>query len=181
MQRRLSGVLRLSALKKPLGVYKPWYQIEVKDKIFNEIVDRLANGESLVSICRTDGYPSGASFLYWVENNPLYAKQYARAMKVRADMNAEHILDTARTEPNVAKARNIMDALKWHNEKMAPKKYGARVFSENETNLNMKQKIDFRFMPQEVRTKLREALMLQLNPPTIDAEETESEPEMQSE
>ena len=167
----------MSALSKHKGPSKPWHEIEVQEQMFDEIVGRITNGESLAAVCRDQSkqYPSPASFLHWVQNNPAFAKRYARAMQIRADVNAELVLDTAREEPNPMRARNVIDALRWHAAKLAPKKYGDRVFSENETTVNVQQKVDFTAIPQEVRQKLREALMLQLNPPTIDGELAESE------
>ena len=152
---------------------KPWHNIDVKEEMFDEIVERIVNGESLVRVCGdvNKQYPSPARFLYWVDNNPMYAKRYARAAQIRADVNAEIILETPEREVNQHKARNMMDARRWHNEKMYPKKYGARVLQESYQNINIKQKIDFSALSQHVRQQLREALLKQMNPLTIEHEE----------
>ena len=59
---------------------KPWYSVDVKEDIFNEIIGRLANGESLRQVCadRSKVYPTPAGFLYWVSENPAFTKHYAR-------------------------------------------------------------------------------------------------------
>lgn len=158
------------ALKKPKGQSPAWYDDDVKDEMFHHIVGRMANGENLIAVFRNlpEGYPkSAATFLYWVSENPEYANQYARAMKVRADIQAEDILNIAETEPNQFKARNMIDARKWHNAKSQPKKYGDKVLQESNINVTART-IDSSLLSQEVRDQLRAALAAQLEPPTID-------------
>ena len=74
---------------------RPWHDVEVKEDIFNEIVGRLANGESLRQVCADSSkvYPMPDGFLYWVSENPAFTKHYARAMQIRAEMNSELILE----------------------------------------------------------------------------------------
>lgn len=160
----------MSGRPKQKHLQKPWHDVEVQDAMFDEMVGKLANGDNLVNLCRSNkDFPSPASFLRWVDDNPEYAKRYARAAQIRADVHAEKIVDVAETENNPAKARNIIDAIKWHNEKSSPKKYGAKILQES--NVNVTNRIDLRAMSYGVRQELRNALMAQLNPPTIEHED----------
>lgn len=142
----------------------PWADPNVREEMLLEIIGRIAEGESLTRICleKEKGYCSPATFLFWIGKNPILAKHYARAIEIRSDINVEMIVDIADTEANVAKARNMMDARKYHNEKLAPKKYGAKVFAESNTNIDIKQKIDLTMIPAQVREQLRSALMKQI-------------------
>jgi len=157
-------------LPKNKDLIRPWHDVDVKDEMFDEIVGRMANGESLARICRDTekAYPSPAAFLKWVSDNPFYQKRYARAMEIRSDVNVEVMLDIAENETNAVKARNMIDVRKYHNEKLSPKKYGAKVLQES--NVNIRQKIDFSVMPAHVRQQLREALMRQIQPTLIEAD-----------
>jgi hypothetical protein len=102
-----------------------------------------------------------------VGKNPAFAEHYARAMEIRADVNAELIIAYSHEE-NAAVARSKMDALKWHNEKMCGlKKYGRLVATENTLTVNVKPKLDFSAMPQEMRDQLRAMLTKQLNAPKV--------------
>jgi hypothetical protein len=114
-------------------------------EIADEICERLAEGESLRSICRSDGMPVQATVFRWLSIDEAFLKQYARAREAQADRLADEILDiaddsshdTESTEhgdrPNnewIARSRLRVDARKWLASKMAPKKYGDKVTQE---------------------------------------------------
>lgn len=150
----------------------PWQTDEIKKEVALEIIAQISEGESLIKICANnkDIYPSPATFLFWIGKDPLLAKHYARAIEIRSDLNVEKILDIADDDPNPARARNRIEARRYHNEKLAPKKYGAKVFAENNTNIDIKQKIDFTMIPAQVRDQLRQAIMKQIE---LQAEDVE--------
>ena len=145
-----------------------WPMPDNSGELFRDIIRRISEGEALVRICadkNEDGsakYPSPATFLRWVGKDPFYAKQYARAIEIRSDLNVEMIVDIADTDPNVAWARNKIDARKYHNEKLAPKKYGAKFLSESTLDVNLKQKVDLTVISSQVRNQLRQALLMQI-------------------
>lgn len=110
------------------------------------ILDRVANGESLSSICDAEDMPTRKTFFQWVKENPGIQAQYEFAIQMRADKLAEDILAIAddgtgdtytdadgneRTNHDVvARSRLRVDARKWLASKMAPKKYGERIQQE---------------------------------------------------
>jgi hypothetical protein len=162
------------------GPKRPWYDPDIKEEMFENILERMVNGESLVHICETraeywpnETYPSIAAFYSWIYANPKYKARYDEAMKMRSDSMLESIIHISDTEPNPAIARNKIDARKWHNEKMSPKRYGVKVLAES--NVNMNHKVDLALVPAHVREELRAALLKQLGAPTIDGEATEDE------
>lgn len=123
------------------GKNKP--SIVYSDKLLAVILDRVASGESLCTICDADDMPSRKSFFQWVKDNPEIQAQYEFAIQMRADKFAEDIIQISddgtrdtytdengneRTNQDViARSRLRVDARKWLASKMAPKKYGDRV------------------------------------------------------
>lgn len=121
--------------------------IAYSDGLLASILDRVANGESLSSVCDADDMPSRKSFFQWVKENPEIQAQYEFAIQMRADKLAEEILAIAddgmsdtytdengneRTNQEViARSRLRVDARKWLAGKMAPKKYGDKLTNEH--------------------------------------------------
>jgi hypothetical protein len=105
---------------------------EYTPEIADAICERLAAGESLLSICTGDEYPAESTVRGWaLDDREGFAAKYARAREMQADRHAEQIVDIADTEEDPQKARNRMDARKWFAAKVAPKKYGERTTLEH--------------------------------------------------
>ncbi|MFN6267157.1 MAG: hypothetical protein ACK45D_13070 [Alphaproteobacteria bacterium] len=95
--------------------------------IADEICERLAEGESLRTICNDDDMPGRSTVNRWLAENEAFRDQYARARDVQADLYAERIVDDAMVATDAGLGRLRMDALKWAASKLAPKKYGDKV------------------------------------------------------
>ena len=106
-------------------------------EITDEICVRLAEGESLRSICRDEHLPQKSSILLWVVNgrniegtDRLFSDQYRIAREAGGFSHADEALDLRHdvregsVDPQSAKV--ILDALKWGAERMAPKHHSAR-------------------------------------------------------
>jgi hypothetical protein len=106
------------------------------------ICARLAEGQSLRSICEADDMPARSVVFKWLADNKDFADQYARAREAQADHLFEEILtiaddgsnDTYKTDDGeatnhdvIARSRLRVDARKWMAAKMAPKKYGDKL------------------------------------------------------
>jgi hypothetical protein len=52
---------------------------------------------------------------------------YAHARERQQEVFAAEVVLIADTEPDPARARNRMDARKWHASKVAPKKWGDKI------------------------------------------------------
>ena len=112
------------------------------------ICERLAEGESLRSICATEGMPSKAMVFRWLGARKEFADQYARAREAQADALADEILNISddgrndtyqdedgnvRTDQDViARSRLRVDARKWIASKLKPKVYGDKIEPEDE-------------------------------------------------
>lgn len=107
-----------------------------------EICERLALGESLRGICRSEGMPSQTTVFRWLDTDEAFREQYARARTKQAEFYLDEIIaisddtthDTKYTEsgeqPNsewISRSRLRVDARKWVMSKLAPKKYGEKI------------------------------------------------------
>ena len=100
-------------------------------ELADAICARLAEGESLLSICRDDGMPAESTVRHWVaEDREGFFAKYAHARDIGLDHQADRIIEIADTEEDPARARVMIDARKWHLSKMAPKRYGEKVTTE---------------------------------------------------
>lgn len=96
-------------------------------EIANDICERLAEGESLRTICSEEDYPDRTTVRRWIKANDEFRLQYAHARECQAETYAEKIVDDAMTATDAAIGRLRMDALKWAASKLAPKKYGDKI------------------------------------------------------
>ncbi len=96
-------------------------------EIADAICEKIADGQSLRSICLAEDMPNKATVFRWLAN-PAFHDQYAHARETQADSLADDITDIAdddKLEPNDKRVR--IDARKWLAGKMRPKKYGEAI------------------------------------------------------
>ena len=112
------------------------------------ICERLAEGESLRTICRSDGMPSRTEVFRWLADdaNAAFRDQYARAKEFGIEAMADdiqEISDDARNDwmeangednagwrangEHIQRSRLRVDSRKWILSKLAPKKYGDKI------------------------------------------------------
>lgn len=120
------------------------------EEIASLICGRMAEGESLRSICRDDAMPALSSVFLWVSKHPEFSEQYKLAMASRADAMFEDMIDIADDGRNdyivngdgeerfntehVQRSRLRLDTRKWMLSKMLPKKYGDKHIEEESGN-----------------------------------------------
>jgi hypothetical protein len=103
-----------------------------------EICGRLAGGESLYSICKSDHMPDIVTVYRWMVKDEDFRQQYARAREDQAETHADQMQEIAdemppldangRTDSGwVQWQRNRIDTRKWIAAKLKPKKYGDKV------------------------------------------------------
>lgn len=123
---------------------------KLNDKLAQAIFLRMAQGESLLQICRDPDMPSKSTVLKWASENKEFSDQYAQARADLLDYWAEEIVDISEDGSNdwydretrngntirvvdhehVTRSKLRVDTRKWLLSKLAAKKYGERVFSE---------------------------------------------------
>ena len=116
------------------------------EELVRAVCTRISEGESLRSICRAPGMPPKATWFYWLHKYPDVVKLYQEALRARADVFVEDMLDIAddasndwmeRNDPNnrgwlanhdnINRSRLRVDTRKWIAARMFPKKYGDRL------------------------------------------------------
>jgi hypothetical protein len=114
-----------------------------------KILSRIADGESVRSICRDEAMPASSTIFLWLQKHSEFTEQYARASEARADALFEEALEIAddgsqdyklvdrdgkETEvfdsEHVQRSKLRVDTRKWMIGKMQPKKYGEKVLQE---------------------------------------------------
>lgn len=120
---------------------------------------RLAEGESLRSICNDDDMPCKATVMRWLRSWPEFRDQYTRAREDQADTLFDEVLDIADESSNdtiidpetghertnyevVARAKLRIDARKWMAGKLRPKVYGDKLDLEHSGALDLKNMSD---------------------------------------
>jgi hypothetical protein len=113
----------------------------------NLICFRIAEGESLRQIVRTEGMPDRSAIYDWLLRHSNFADQYTRAREEQAETLADEIIAIADESPEIEQIKdkhgNILDlkidsgyvayqkqrieARKWTAMKLKPKKYGDRL------------------------------------------------------
>lgn len=129
--------------------------VEFSQAVVDTICERIADGESLRSICSDADMPSNSAVMKWLAAKPAFVEQYARARAMQADAIFDEILDIADDGRNdwmekrdeeggnlgwkengeaMQRSRLRIDARKWMAGKMAPKKYGDKVAIEHDVS-----------------------------------------------
>jgi len=124
------------------------------------ICERIADGDSLRSICDDENMPNKATVFRWLAASKEFSDQYAHARDAQADSLFDDILSIADT-PMIGEKRKVkddggveistgdmiehrrlqVDARKWMAGKLKPKKYGDKL------DLNVAGRIET--MPEE--------------------------------
>lgn len=95
------------------------------DAIVSEICERLAEGESLVKICRDQHMPSRRTVVKWQEDNAEFRAECARAREMNAEREFEDMADIERdvlagkVDPQAAKV--AISSKQWRLPKLASK------------------------------------------------------------
>jgi hypothetical protein len=99
-------------------------------EILQEIFDRIASGESMISICRDSHLPNRITVLEWISADPELATRCARARELQAEALEEGMADVERdvlAGTVDAKAANVvLSSRRWRAEKLGPRKFGVR-------------------------------------------------------
>lgn len=75
-------------------------------------------------LARRLGLPSYSTIFRWLHEREDFRLHYARAREMQADAYAEQIVEIADTDNDASRARNRIDARKWHASHTNPKRWG---------------------------------------------------------
>lgn len=94
------------------------------------ICGRIANGESLRTICKDADMPSAVTVHAWLldEDKAEFLKQYETARNTQAETMFEELLEIADdNERDPQRNRLSVDTRKWYLSKVLPKKFGEKL------------------------------------------------------
>ena len=92
------------------------------------ICNRLAEGESLRSICSDRTMPCWETVRRWLRQQPQFRADYAEAREHQADWLAAEALDAARRvlPATASSTRVLLSELHWQAARLRPRVYGER-------------------------------------------------------
>jgi hypothetical protein len=95
------------------------YSVEIADVIF----ERMIEGETLTEICSDKAMPGRRTVFQWLEKHPEFARKYAIARWSQIDWLLEETVEIAETEPDLARARLMIDTRFGMVGRLWPRKY----------------------------------------------------------
>jgi hypothetical protein len=131
--------------------------------VAEEICRRLADGESLRSICNDEHMPARAVVLSWaVDLNHPFSDQYMHARDLQADAMADDIIaisddgtndwmeratrngmvEIVADHEHINRSRLRVDARKWVASKLKPKRYGDKIHTEHSGSITIADLVD---------------------------------------
>jgi len=118
------------------------YTIEAKEKIQDNIIEEMINGNSLNAICKLKGYPEQKTIYNWLNKDTQFLQKYTHAREQQALFYAEKIENTiTNLKASAEKSRELtdiarleIDSYKWIASKLLPKVYGT---NNNTTNVQV--------------------------------------------
>lgn len=96
-------------------------------EVAEQICDLIAAGGHMHIVCAEEWAPAERTVYQWLRAHEEFAQMYAHARERQQEVFAAEVVLIADTEPDPARARNRMDARKWHASKVAPKKWGDKI------------------------------------------------------
>jgi hypothetical protein len=156
---------------KAVAIARP--RISYSEALANEMLNRMASGQSLNSVCKLDHMPHIATVFDWIEKHPAFGEKYARARELAAhalfdqmidiadDTSGDLLDDGSANNAAIQRARLRVDTRARIAGKLAPKVYGERIeqLAQTVNVTNNSLTIDGRSLGTEQRQNLRTMLL----------------------
>lgn len=124
-------------------------------EVAESILERLADGEGLIAICRDEGMPSDGAVRHWVEtDHDGFATKYTQARARGYERLADEILELSDDGTRdvrisqdgretvdyevVARSKLRVDSRKWLLSKLLPKTYGDKLDLNHSGEMTLK-------------------------------------------
>lgn len=111
--------LAVPSTKKPDTPYTP--------ELADQIINRLADGETLIRITRDDGMPHTSAIHQWISTYPDFAERYQKARQHAATSLVEQMMEEVAAEERpeqVGLTRLKMETKRWVASKFNPQAFG---------------------------------------------------------
>jgi len=112
----------------------------LREAVTEELLERLADGESLVAICRDQRMPNRKTVQRWQDDHADFDAAVTRAREAGMYVLAEKAVEAAETAEDASLGRLAFDAKRWYVGKLS------NAFSDNKV-----QKHEVRAMSDEAR------------------------------
>jgi len=126
------------------------------EDIADEICERVAYGEPLTKICKSENLPKLTTVYRWLQEKADFRELYTKAREDQADTLADELSELADTEPEriLSEGGNKIDAAyvnwmrlridtrKWTASKLKPRKYGDKTFMAGDAENPIKHEHD---------------------------------------
>ncbi|MCB4862342.1 hypothetical protein K7W03_22380 [Sphingobium sp. PNB] len=90
-----------------------------KDAVSEAILERLANGESLSTICVTEGMPNRSTVQRWQIDDAEFDAAVTRAREAGMHVRAEKAVEDAKKATDASLGRLAFDAERWYLGKLS--------------------------------------------------------------
>lgn len=95
------------------------YGAEFTDDVIAELLEKLADGQSMVVICSDKRMPDQSTIWRWSKKDDDLARDIARAREVGYCVRAERAVAEAKSADDAAKGRLAFDAERWYLGKLS--------------------------------------------------------------
>lgn len=130
-------------------------------EMIDEIIDRIAKGESLRKICEDEHMPHRVTVDRWLIDDPSFASIYARARENQADLildGMERIeIDALNGAVEAAAASAVLNNQRWRAKVLAPKRYGDRQIIAGDESAPVRHSISLEGLDTESLKAVRDA------------------------
>lgn len=89
------------------------------DDVIEELLEKLADGCSLVEICRDPRMPAARTIQRWANADDELGRRIFEAREVGFMLEADRLMEEMRTCEDAQKARNVLDATRWRLGKLS--------------------------------------------------------------
>lgn len=137
---------------------------------------QIADGKSLREISRKDQMPHRNTVFRWIEANPEFRSQYARAKELQAHAIADEtweIVDGVKdgSIEQIQAARLRYEQRRWMAGKLLPKVYGEKLLHtgpDGEGPISVRLSVDYSLLSPDEMVQLR-ALLAKATPRKLEA------------
>lgn len=113
------------------GVKKNGRPSGFTEEIADRIISELADGLSLVQICRANGMPGRRTVMDWQEKDDTFRARCARARAEGADLAFDKMAsieaDVLAGKMEAQAARVVLSSMQWRLSKLAPRRFGDKL------------------------------------------------------
>lgn len=156
--------MREAGIKKPLTATQSRAKLKVKvADAKDELLLRVAEGESVFTICQDTHMPARASVYKAIREDAQFKQEYEAALDQRADKYVEQIADLSRqmqdraamgaSNEEVTALKAHINSLQWIAARLNPKKYG----DKQQLDIDQKVTLDDKQLDQRLTALMAKA------------------------